>query len=146
MAAPFQVNIVISAGVNFNQQFSLSQADKTPLDITGFEFYGSLSKYPRALNAVKSTATDPVYDRIDFTTTIVNGIGGIYSISLTAEQTRPLLEGKYIYNVVCRDINGEMLPTVQGLAFVDIAFGAPLPPQAPPTPEPTPTNALIPII
>ena len=143
MAAPFQVNIVINAGVDYVQQFTLTQADKSPLDITGCEFYASLSKYPRALNAVLSTADEPVYERFPFTATIVDGIGGQYAISMSGLETGKLLEGKYVYSVVMRDLNGQMIPTVQGLAFVDIALGAPLPPQPPKEPKPSPTNSII---
>ncbi len=145
MAAPFQVNIVISAGVDFNQQFTLMNPDKSPTDISGFTFSGSLSKYSRALNAIESTSTHPVYNRVYFTAGVVDAYAGIYSISLTAEQTRYLLEGKYIYSVVCKNLDGESIPTVQGLAFVDIAFGAVLPEPTPPPTPPTSTNASLPI-
>ena len=139
MAAPFSVNLVIGAGIDFNQQFTLTNADKSPIDITGYTFYGNLSKTERAINAVLSTSTDPVYVRTPFTTTIVNGTGGVYSISLTADQTRALQLGKYVYDVVMRDLNGELLQAVSGLAFVDVAFGAPIPAVTPPSTT-TPTN------
>tara|TARA_B100000073_G_C23674459_1_gene549970 strand:+ start:781 stop:1179 length:399 start_codon:yes stop_codon:yes gene_type:complete len=131
MPAAFQVNIVITAGVDYNQQFTLTNPDKSPLDITGYTFTGNVSKYPRSKDALLSTAEEPVYIRYPLTTRVVNGVGGIYQISMEADETNKLQEGKYIYSVVMRDGNGELSEAVQGLAFVEIGFGAP-----PPAPVP----------
>ncbi len=125
MAAPFQVNIVITAGVSYKQEFYLTQPDKAPWDITGCEFYANLSKYPRALDAVVSTAAEPVYERTPFITEVVSGVGGAYALSLAPAVSNTLMEGKYVYSVVMKDVNGNYSEVLQGLAFVDIAFGAP---------------------
>ena len=124
--AAYQVNIVISAGCSFRQEFTLTNPDRSPVNLSGASFTGALSKYERAQNAVLSTSTDPVFDRIYFDCEIVNVEMGVYCIKLTADQTTKLLEGKYLYNVVMRNVNGETFPTVQGLAFVQVAFGHPV--------------------
>ena len=87
MPAAFQVNIVITAGVDYNQQFTLTNPDKSPLDITGYTFTGNVSKYPRSKDALLSTAEEPVYIRYPLTTRVVNGVGGIYQISMEADET-----------------------------------------------------------
>ena len=123
--AAYQVNITIAAGCSFRQEFTLTNPDRSPVNLTGSSFTGALSKYERALNADLSTSAEPVFERIYFNCEIVNAEKGVYCIKLTAEQTTKLLEGKYLYNVVMRNINGELIPAVSGLAFVQVAFGAP---------------------
>ena len=131
MPAAFQVNIVITAGVDYTQQFTLTNPDKSPLDITGYTFTGNVSKYPRSKDAVLSTAEEPVYIRYPLTTRVVNGTGGIYEIAMSSTETNKLMEGKYAYSVVMRNGNGDLSEAVQGLAFVEVAFGTP-----PPAPVP----------
>ena len=58
-----------------------------------------------SVNAVESTSEEPVYNIVPFTTSVVSGEGGVYSIGPT-EQTHKLEEGKYLYNVVLKDVNG----------------------------------------
>jgi hypothetical protein len=122
----FQVNINISAGLSFRQEFVLANPDKSPVNLTGASFTGALSKYERAMNAVLSTSDDPVYERIYFECEVVLPEQGVYCIKLTPAQTSKLMEGKYVYNVVMKNINGELIPAVSGLVFVQVAFGAPV--------------------
>ena len=125
MAQAFQVNLTISAGLSFRQEFTLTNPDKSPVDLTGASFTGALSKYERAVNADLSTSGAPVYERTYFECEVVNPTLGVYCIKLTPDQTVKLAEGKYVYNVVMKNVNLELLPAVQGLVFVDVAFGAP---------------------
>ena len=124
MAAQYQVNISIQAGTDFAQEFTVSNPDLSPVNITGCQFFANLAKHPTAIDAAVSTSGSPVYKYISFDTRIVNGVAGIYSISLSASNTSKLQEGKFVYNVVMQDINGEKISVVSGLAFVDVAFGA----------------------
>ena len=123
MAAQYQVNITVSAGVDFTQRFTVANPDLSPVNITGYKFFANLAKHPTAIDAAVSTSGTPVYKYVPFTTLVVNGQQGIYSISLSASQTSKLEEGKYVYNVVMKDLNGEKISVVSGLAFVDVAFG-----------------------
>ena len=124
MAAPFQVNLTISAGVGFKQDFTITNPDMTPIDITGFKFLGNLAKHPTAIDAVTSTSGTPVYNYVSFDTDIENGPLGVYSIAMDAAKTSLLPEGKYVYSVVMVNNSGEKSPAVSGIAFVDVAFGA----------------------
>ena len=124
MASPFSVNINISAGADFTQQFSVTSPDRLPVNITGFQFLAKLAKHPTAVDAMVSTSGVPAYKYVTFDTAVENGELGLYSISLSAEKTSLLEEGKYLYNVVLVNNSGEKSPAVGGLAFVDVAFGA----------------------
>ena len=124
MASPFQVNLNITAGTDFTQQFTVNSPDFGPVDITGFQFLANLAKHPTSIDATTSTSGVPVYDYISFDTAVVDGEGGIYSISMDANKTSLIPEGKYVYSVVLVNNSGEKSPAVDGLAFVDVAFGA----------------------
>ena len=123
MAAQYQVNITVSAGTDFTQEFTIANPDGTPVNITGYKFFANLAKHPTAIDAAVSTSGSPVYSYVPFTTLVVDGKKGIYNITLTSAQTSKLQEGKYVYNVVMQDLNSEKSSVVSGLAFVDVAFG-----------------------
>ena len=123
MAPQFQVNINISAGVDFNQEFVIQNPDGSPVVITECSFAANLAKHPTAVDAMVSTSGTPVHTYVPFTASVVDGVGGKYSIALSSAQTSKLEEGKYVYNVVMQDLNSEKSSVVGGLAFVDVAFG-----------------------
>ena len=85
--------------------------------------HAKLAKHQTAQNAVTSTSDAPVYKYITFTSTIVDGPGGVYSISLDAATTAKLKEGKYVYSIVMENGSGDLVDTADGLAFVKVAFG-----------------------
>ena len=123
MAAQYQVNISVAAGTDFTQEFTVTNPDNSPVDITGYKFFANLAKHPTAIDAAVSTSGSPVYKYVPFTTLVVDGKKGIYNITLTAAQTSKIEEGKFVYNIVMQDLNGEKSNVVGGLAFVDVAFG-----------------------
>ena len=124
MAPQFQVNINVSAGVDFNQEFVIQNPDSSPVIITECKFAANLAKHPTAIDAMVSTSGTPVRTYVPFTASVVDGVGGKYSIALTSSQTSKLEEGKYVYNVVMTDVNGDTQNIMSGLAFVNVAFGA----------------------
>ncbi len=124
MAPQFQVNINISAGADFTQDFIINNPDASPVNLTGYTFFANLAKHPTAIDAAVSTSGTPVYKYVSFTTNVVNGAAGLYSITLLATETSKLAEGKYVYNIVMEDLDGEKTSLVNGVAFVDVAFGA----------------------
>jgi hypothetical protein len=124
MAPQFQVNINVSAGADFTQEFIINNPDASPVDLTGSTFFANLAKHPTAVDAMASTSGTPVYKYVTFTTKVVDALKGRYSIALSIAQTSKLEEGKYVYNVIMQDVNGDKTSVMSGLAFVDIAFGA----------------------
>ena len=118
-----QVNLNIDAGTDFTKQFSVKNDDQTAKDLTGYTFTARLAKHSRAMDADGSTSAAPVWRFVDFTTTIDNATGGLYSISLASTNTVKLEEGKYVYNIVMSDASDNHTSIVEGLVFVDVAFG-----------------------
>lgn len=122
MSAP-QLNLSISAGTNFSQSFTISNPDSSSTDLTGQTIIARLAKRPGAYDAVASTMTNPVFDYIDFTTSVVDAVHGECLISLTAAETATLQEGKYVYSVVLDDGAGTITEILQGLVTVRPAIG-----------------------
>ena len=123
MAAQFQVNITISAGADFTQEYTVTSPDSYPVNITGYKFYANLAKHPTAINAAVSTSGNRAYAYTPFITNVVNGVAGLYSITMPASETSKLPEGQYQYNIIMEDLDGEKTNLIGGIAFVDVAFG-----------------------
>ena len=124
MSLNYQVNIAIGAGCDFAQEYVCAQPNLLPMDITGLTFTAALGKHSRPLDAVKSTSAEPCYKFTPFTTRVVDGVNGVYALSLTKEQTKDLQEGKYFYNVIVDDANGVTREVVSGLAFVTVSLAS----------------------
>lgn len=90
MAAVYVNNIVINAGANFSQTFTLESGDtNSALNLTGYTVSAQMRKY-----AGSSTATT-------FTSNILSpGTLGQIIISLTSAQTADLKPGRYVYDIV----------------------------------------------
>lgn len=118
--AVYVANLELRAGMDFYQEFYMTNPDLTPTDITGLSFSANLQKHPGAVDA-NSENSDPVY--IKFTTEVVDATGGIYAIKLDRSASVDLDEGKYVYDVVMIDGEGRFSPASHGLVFVDKSFG-----------------------
>lgn len=123
MARQYPVNIELSAGVDFSKTFYMKNADLSPTDLTGYTFSARIAKHATALNAISSTSSSPVWKYIPFVVTITDAAAGAYTISLSAETTAKLTEGKYVYNITSQPSGGDYSNNVSGLVFVNIAFG-----------------------
>ena len=120
----FTVNISISAGTTFAQQFTLTNPDLSPKNITGYKFQGYIAKHPGAVDAHTSTSEYPKHKYYPFTCSVYDGHKGIYDIYMPSTLTNKLQEGKYVYSIVGKHPNGASSEVVNGLAFVQKAFGA----------------------
>lgn len=127
MASQYTVNIVISAGSDFSQNFYLINPDYTPTNISGCSITANLSKHSTSMNALETTAEDVVWNRIPLSGYVEDGIGGVFSLNLSASETKLLSEGKYVYGASITDINGNTHEGVSGLAFVTTSLGSNLP-------------------
>lgn len=124
MAVQFQTNIKVSIGASFRQEFHLSNNDLSAMNITGCKIHANIAKHPTSLDAVESTSDEVVYNYIPFKTSIVNGEEGVFALTLDSFQSSKLKEGKYVYNAVLEDVNGDRIDTVSGLVFAEMAFGS----------------------
>jgi hypothetical protein len=90
MAAVYVNNLVINAGSNFSQTFTLESADtNSSLDLTGFTAESQMRKY-----AGSSTA-------INFTILIQSPATlGKITILLSSSETINLRPGRYVYDVL----------------------------------------------
>lgn len=123
MAAQFQVNIQISAGTDFYQEFNLTNADFSPLNLTDYKIYAALRKHANEKNVVQESTVSTDTVTTHFETNIEDVLGGVYSIFMPFEKTDDLEEGKYVYSVVLQEPNGHWEEVTSGLAFVDRSFG-----------------------
>jgi len=122
MAVQYSVNLRVSAGVDFYHEFHLTNADRTPMNITGCKFTANIAKHTRSIIATTSTSIRPVFNYIPLKTKVVDGRGGVFAISLSEQGTSMLKEGKMVYDVVMHDQRGASSNVVNGLVFVDIAM------------------------
>ena len=120
----FQVNISISAGTTFAQQFTLTNPDLSPKNITGYKFQGYIAKHPGSVDAVTSTSEIPKHKYYPFTCSVYDGNKGVYDIYMPSSLTSKLQEGKYVYSIVGKHPSGATSEVVNGLAFVQKAMGA----------------------
>lgn len=120
MTSRYQVNLNISAGMDFFQEFSLTNADFSPMDLTGLSFHGTIQKHSKAID-VTSSSKKRVYAK--FETEIIDASRGIYSIKLPSSKSQNLEEGKYVYDVTISDASGKLSPANSGLIFVDNGLG-----------------------
>ena len=130
MASNFFVNIQISAGNAFAQHFYLANPDKSPMDITGCQISAYIAKHPGAIIARETEyagitgakENNIVYSYIPFGSRIVDGVGGVYELNLSADQTIHVPQGKYFYSVSLTDVNGVRNQVLSGLAFIDFGM------------------------
>lgn len=108
MAAVYVNNLVINAGTNFSQTFTLESGDSnSALNLTGYTVSAQMRKY-----AGSSTATT-------FTAGIPNpGTLGKIIISLTSAQTTDLKAGRYVYDIIITDVNSVKTRVIEGMVLV----------------------------
>ena len=120
--AKFNVNLTMSSGMDFYQEFSLTNADFTPLNITNAVFHGTVKKHAGAVNALTTTSTDIEQTYAPLTTSVVDGLGGVVSVEMSSIDSDKLTEGKYVFSLVMEE-NNRFQEMVGGLVFVERAFG-----------------------
>ena len=124
MSPRYQVNVSVLSGAEFYQEFTLTEADFTPLNLTGCKIYAAIAKHGNALDANSSTTEQPIRPKIAFSAVIDNALEGKISLYLAPVYTRMLDEGKYVYSVSVENDKGNIIEVVNGLAFVEKAFSA----------------------
>lgn len=130
MTAPFSVNLHVSAGHDFAQEFYLANPDRSYMNITGCKFSGQIQKHPGAIIAREtelcgltgSPVDNYVYNYIPMEISVANGIKGVYTIRIPGSNTLHIPQGKYVYSVTMTDVNGTSSQVLNGLVFID--FGA----------------------
>ena len=103
MAAVYVSNLVINAGSDFSQTFSLVESDDSgPLDLNGFTVAAQFRKHAGSSS------------KHDFTTNILDATNGELLISLSATSSNIPKSGRYVYDIVITNAGGEKTRVVEG--------------------------------
>ena len=90
--AAYISNIIIDAGADFNQIFTLEGSNNSALNLSGYTATAKMKKHPASLN---DTAT--------FSVSVVNAILGQLKISLGSATTKDIKPGRYSYDILLND-------------------------------------------
>ena len=103
MAAVYVSNLVINAGSDFSQSFSLVESDDSgPLNLTGYSIAAQFRKHAGSSS------------KHDFTTNLLNPNTGELLISLSASASNVPKPGRYVYDIVITNAAGEKTRVVEG--------------------------------
>ena len=100
-------NLTIDQGSNFTYDLEVTNADGTEYDLTGFTMVGKLAK---------GYAT--TYPRTVFSCTVDNPTEGVVTVSLTADQTKALSPGRWVFDVVATHADSTVTRLLEGIAVV----------------------------
>lgn len=98
-----RANIYIDQGADFNVSIELYDDQDYPLDTTDCEFYSSISK---------------LYSSTPIASFITGKHTGSVDLSMYANTSADLDPGKYNYDVLMINGNGDRFKIIEGLAFV----------------------------
>ena len=103
MAAVYVSNLVINAGSDFSQTFSLVESDDSgPLNLNGFTVAAQFRKHAGSSS------------KHDFTTNVLNATSGELLISLSASASNVPKPGRYVYDIVITNAASEKTRVVEG--------------------------------
>lgn len=107
MAAVYVNNLVINAGCTFSQSFSLESIDtNSAFILDGYTISAQMRKWSGSSSA------------INFTTYIDPTSSNSLVISLTADQTKDLKPGRYVYDVVISDDFAIKTRIIEGMVLL----------------------------
>jgi len=108
MAAVYVNNLVIDAGSNFSQTFTLEQSESNSfLNLTGYQVDSQMRKWSGSSNAIIFTTS------VEFPPT-----SGKINLSLTSEQTKNIKPGRYVYDVLITDSSEIKNKVIEGMVLV----------------------------
>lgn len=108
MAAVYVNNLVINAGADFTQTFTLeTQTLGSVLNLTGYSVASKMRKWSGSSSATTFT-----------TSIIAPATAGKISIGLTSGQTQNLKSGRYVYDVVITDGSNTKYRVIEGMVLV----------------------------
>ena len=107
MAAVYVNNLVVNAGSDFSQSFTLEGTEtNSAFDLTGYTVAAQMRKWSGS-----SSATS-------FTTSIELPTEGKILLRLTSTQTSNLKPGRYVYDVVITDAFNVKNRVIEGMVLV----------------------------
>jgi len=108
MAVVYTNNLVVNAGTDFSQTFTLEATDtNSVLDLSSYTVESKMRKWSGSTSATT------------FETDILSPpSSGKISIGLTAGQTVSLKPGRYVYDVVITDTLNKKYRVIEGMVLV----------------------------
>ncbi len=101
------VNLMIEQGSTFEISVQIFESDNTPRDLTGLTVNAQLRRNYRSRMAM------------DFTIEVTTPTEGEFKMKLTAQQTKTLRQGRYVYDVEV--VDDSVLPIIVARALQGIA-------------------------
>ncbi len=105
--AAYISNIIIDAGADFNQIFTLEGSNNSALNLSGYSATAKMKKHPASLN-----------DTASFSVSIVNAQLGQLKISLGSATTKDIKPGRYSYDILLVSNAGIKSRVIGGSAIV----------------------------
>ena len=106
-------NIYIDQGSTYSSVVELNDSNGLPYDLTDYSSRAQIRKTYSSTTAVS------------FTTSITDPLEGKVNLSLTAEQTRAMKEGRYVYDVEVYNDSGQVIRICEGQVEVTPAVSQP---------------------
>lgn len=97
----------IDQGSDFTAEFTLENDDGTSMNLAGFSVY---SQFRKSYGSTTSYT---------FTSHVVNGAGGVISISFSGDQSSSVRPGRYLYDVEIRDYSGNKIRVIEGILTIN---------------------------
>ncbi len=108
MAAVYVNNLVINAGSDFSQTFTLEETESNYfLNLTDYQIDSQMRKWSGSSNAITFTTS------VEFPST-----SGRMNLSLTSEQTKNIRPGRYVYDILLTDPFGQKNKVIEGMVLV----------------------------
>lgn len=98
-----KTNITIDQGTTFTYNFTVSDTNGDPVDLSGYTANSQMRKSYSSSNATTFTCATST---------------GQVTISLTANQTANVVAGRYVYDVELTAANGAVTRHVEGIVTV----------------------------
>jgi hypothetical protein len=107
MASVYVNNLVINAGSDFTQSFTLEGSDNSALNLTDYDVNAQIRKWAGSSTAVSFGST-----------IIVPKTLGKIAISLGSTETQNLKPGRYVYDILITDSQGIKNRVIEGMVLV----------------------------
>lgn len=108
MAAVYVSNLVVNAGSDFSQTFTLEGTNtNSAFDLTNFTIEAQMRKWSGSSSAITFTTSKlgpPTFGKI--------------LLELSADQTKNLKPGRYVYDVLITDDLNRKIRVIEGMVLV----------------------------
>lgn len=107
MAVPYVNNIVINAGSDFSQPYTIYSTLDFPINLAGYSAASMMRKHAESSVVVAN-----------FDVTFVDRFAGEIQISLGSSITKNIKEGRYVYDIMMIDSKGSKSIAIEGMVLV----------------------------